>query len=95
MFGCPAYFVNNNMFASVHQDNIILRLSVKERREIKSKYDESEPFEPMKGSVMKEYMTIPEELYNDPEELNKWLHRSFKFTSSMPLKKKKAKSEKK
>jgi TfoX/Sxy family transcriptional regulator of competence genes len=95
MFGCPAFFVNNNMFTGVHQDNIILRLSEKERQEIKINYDESEPFEPMKGRVMKEYMTLPEELYNDAEELNKWLQKSYGFVSNMPPKQKKRKAKKK
>jgi TfoX/Sxy family transcriptional regulator of competence genes len=94
MFGCPAYFVNNNMFTSVHQDNIILRLSETERIEISTKYDEAEPFEPMKGRVMKEYMVLPEVLYSDGMEFDKWLKKSYKYTSSLPPKEKKKKKKK-
>ena len=26
MFGCPAYFINDNWFAGVHEDNVLIRL---------------------------------------------------------------------
>lgn len=93
MFGCPAYFVNNNMFTAVHQDNIIIRLSEDGRSDIKTKYDESEPFEPMKGRVMKEYMVIPETLYSDSIELDFWLNQSYDYALSLPPKKKKSKKK--
>jgi TfoX/Sxy family transcriptional regulator of competence genes len=93
MFGCPAYFVNNNMFTAMHQDNIVIRLSEDGRTEISAKYDESEPFEPMKGRVMKEYIVIPETLYNDPDEFDFWLNQSYEYASSIPPKKKKTKKK--
>lgn len=95
MFGCPAYFVNNNMFTGVHQDNIMIRLSESDRSAIQTKYDEAQPFEPMKGRVMKEYMLVPESLYNDSEEFNSWLNKSFEYASSLPPKKPKKKGKKK
>ena len=95
MFGCPAYFVNNNMFTSVHQDNIILRLSEDHREMIQKDYDETAAFEPMEGRVMKEYMVLPEELYSDTETFGKWLNRSFEFVASLPPKQKKGKTKKK
>ena len=33
MFGCPAWFVNGNMFAGAFADRIFLRLSEEDRRE--------------------------------------------------------------
>jgi TfoX/Sxy family transcriptional regulator of competence genes len=93
MFGCPAYFVNNNMFTSVHQDNIILRLSEDDRKKIKNDFDEAEPFEPMEGRVMKEYIVVPEVLYSDAETFDSWLNRSFDYASGLPPKKKKGKKK--
>jgi TfoX/Sxy family transcriptional regulator of competence genes len=95
MFGCPAYFVNNNMFTGVHQDNIILRLSEDGQTEIRSKYDEASPFEPMKGRVMKEYVVLPEVLYSDSEDLNQWLNKSYEYVLSLPPKQRKTKSKNK
>jgi len=76
MFGCPVYFVNNNMFIGVFQDDIFIRLSESDREEILSTYDEATQFEPMKGRKMKEYIVLPESLYNDPEKFEEWLNRS-------------------
>ena len=95
MFGCPAYFVNNNMFTGVHQDIIILRLSEDDRNSMQADFDEAEPFEPMKGRVMKEYLIIPEILYNDVDEFDTWLKKSFMFVSALPPKKSKKKAKKK
>jgi len=63
MFGCPVYFVNENMF------------------------------EPIKGRIMKEYLILPEILYNDPEKFQEWLNRSFQYVSSMPPKGQKKKEK--
>ena len=38
MFGSVTFFVNNNMFAGVHEDNVILRLSEADRQETFSSY---------------------------------------------------------
>jgi TfoX/Sxy family transcriptional regulator of competence genes len=94
MFGCPAYFINNNMFTGVHQDNIILRLSEEHRTKIKTEYDEAEPFEPMEGRVMKEYMVVPEVLYSDTEEFDTWMKLSYQFVSQLPPKQKKSRKQK-
>lgn len=87
MFGCPAYFINKNMFSGVFEDSIFIRLSARERDELVIEFKDSTQFEPMKGRVMKEYMVIPKELYNNSETLNHWLERSFQYTSSLPPKK--------
>jgi TfoX/Sxy family transcriptional regulator of competence genes len=58
MFGSPVYMVNRNMFTGVHASNIFLRLCEADRKKIAAYYDESSPFEPVRGRVMKEYMTV-------------------------------------
>ncbi len=83
MFGASTYFVNGNMFAGIHQDMIILRLSPEDRREIISLYDDVTPFEPMAGRVMKEYVTLPESIYNQPDTLKYLLNRSYQYALSL------------
>ncbi len=85
MFGSPTFFVNNNMFAGVHEDTIILRLSEADRRELYSQYDEAGPFTPM-GRAMKEYAAIPESIAGDSRVFAEWLGRSYRYAASLPPK---------
>lgn len=93
MFGCPAYFLNDNMLAGVFQDDIFMRLSEADRIEIHSRYDEAIPFEPVKDRIMKEYVVLPDALYNNPEKFQEWLNRSYQYVSSLPVKKSKQKKK--
>jgi len=86
MFGSIAYFVNHNMFIGALGDNIILRLSEKDRREILATHDEVSPFEPLPGRVMKEYVTLPESVYGNVEHFRRWLNRSYRYVSSLQTK---------
>ena len=86
MFGSPTYFINNNMFAGIHQDTIMLRLSQKDREEILANYDEVAPFEPIEGRIMREYVALPESIYNDTDTLHEFLNRSYQYTLSLPPK---------
>jgi TfoX/Sxy family transcriptional regulator of competence genes len=95
MFGCPASFINNNMFAGVHRDFIILRLSEADRNEIKAKYDEVGQFEPFEGRPMKEYIGFPDWLSSDRQEFMDWLSPSYEFANKLPPKVKKPKKKKK
>ena len=38
MFGASTFFVKGNMFAGIHEDTIILRLSEEDRQEIQSEF---------------------------------------------------------
>ncbi len=88
MFGCPCFFVKGNMFAGAHEDNVILRLSEDDRRDIAAAHDEVGPFEPMAGRPMREYVALPESVYGDPGVLDEWLTRAHAFASSLPTRKK-------
>ncbi len=93
MFGSTVYFSNGNMFTGVHEDNIFLRLSEKDRSELSAKYGEAVPFEPLKGRPMKEYMNIPPRLYRDADAFKEWLGRSLEYASSLPTKAAKVKKK--
>lgn len=95
MFGSPTFFVNNNMFAGVHQDTIIIRLSEQDRQKIQSRYDEAAPFEPMEGRIMKEYIALPESLCHNAGILQEWLTRSYRYALSLPFKEPKRSKRKK
>jgi TfoX/Sxy family transcriptional regulator of competence genes len=90
MFGSPVFWINRNMFAGVHGDNIFIRLSQADRDEIAKKFPGSLPFEPLKGRVMKEYVVVPQSLYADAKELDGWLRRAHAYAASLPPKVKKS-----
>jgi TfoX/Sxy family transcriptional regulator of competence genes len=93
MFGAVTYFVNGNMFAGIHEDTIILRLSEKDRQEIMAADDEVKLFEPMEGRPMKEYVALPEPVYNQPDIFQRWLKRSYEYALSLKPKEKAAHNE--
>jgi TfoX/Sxy family transcriptional regulator of competence genes len=95
MFGCPVYFVNGNMFAGVHQDSLMVRLSDQDREELLAQCDEAAIFEPMPGRKMREYVVLPESLSADRHTFINWLQRSYKYASSLPPKESKAEKRKK
>ncbi|MFQ5976045.1 MAG: TfoX/Sxy family protein [Candidatus Hydrothermarchaeales archaeon] len=94
MFGHPVYFVNRNMFAGVFGDDIFIRLSEADRKEILSLNDEASLFEPLKGRVMKEYVVLPESLYIHRGDFAIWLDRAYGYVLSLPPKKVKKKKSK-
>jgi TfoX/Sxy family transcriptional regulator of competence genes len=91
MFGSPSYFINNNMFAGVHEDVIFLRLSEIAREELLLEDSNAEHFDPLEGRPMREYLVITEEIYRDVNQLEKWISKSIKFVSSLPPKQPKKK----
>lgn len=85
MFGYPVAFINGNMFMGVHGDSIILRLPDNDRKEF-LKLKSAKQFEPMPGRPMKEYVVIPEWMFDDKFIINSWTEKSFEYVSGLPLK---------
>ncbi|MBI1354881.1 MAG: hypothetical protein GC160_11080 [Acidobacteria bacterium] len=83
MFGCPAAFVNGNLFAGAHEDRINLRLDAATREQCLSQG--FSPFEPM-GRTMKGYACVPSGSETDVEFLRPWLRRAYEFGRSLPPK---------
>ena len=92
MFGASVYTVNGNMFAGVHGDNIFLRLAGADREAIAAAHAGVAPFEPVKGRVMSEYVTVPSSLYRDAAALHQWLERSYEYVGTLATKKPKPRS---
>lgn len=90
MFGAPTFFLNGNMFAGVHEDHIILRLSEKDRKALAADCEEAGSFEPMAGRPMKEYMALPEGACANSDLLQDYLKHSYDYALSLPAKKEKA-----
>lgn len=91
MFGYPAYFINGNMFAGIHGDELFIRLSESELKEIMNARLNVTRFEPMPGRAMTGYVVLPKPVYSDDRLFAKWLDKSVKFASTLPPKQKKKK----
>ena len=86
MFGSPTFFVHNNMFAGVHQDTVILRLSQADRETLYEAHPDIGPFTPMAGRPMKEYAALPYDFCEDDEMLREMLEKSYRYAASLPFK---------
>jgi TfoX/Sxy family transcriptional regulator of competence genes len=82
MFGYPAAFVNGNMFAGLHQDDVLVRLPEAERQALLA--SGGRYFEPMPGRVVRNYLLLPEA--SDGAMLALWLRKAFDHTSQLPAK---------
>src|SRR5262249_33161991 len=87
MFSYPAAFANGQMFASLFQSDMILRLSEADRQTIAQ--DGGRPFEPMPGRPMREYIAVPSAIRTSPSALRAWVVKAKSYAESLPPKKKK------
>lgn len=86
MFGYPAAFVNGNMAAGLHRDDLVLKLDEKNREALMKAG--GKPFVVM-GRTMGAFVVVPQQLRDKPAELKRWIGRSVAFAASLPPKKKK------
>jgi TfoX/Sxy family transcriptional regulator of competence genes len=85
MFGYPVAFVNGHMFAGLHQDNMILRLSGDDRTGFLQQ-DGAKIFEPMPGRLMREYVVVPASMLHSAKPLDVWLKKAWTYARSLPPK---------
>lgn len=94
IFGQYAFFLNGNMLGGVHQSDIYIRLSSEDMKWAMNIYKEIRSFEPKPGTIMKEYIIVPESIYKDDILFSEIVNMSIKYVSQLPPKIKK-KSKKK
>ena len=88
MFGTPCFFCHGNMFAGVHQEDLIVRLGDDERAALRA-LPGARRFEPMPGRPMREYTCVPEAMLGDRQALEAWLARALAYALKLPVKQKK------
>ena len=89
MFGYPALFLDGNLFAGLHKQTLLFRLSEADLAAF-LKLEGAGPFEPMPGRAMKGYAIWSRPLERDPKQIAHWMGRSLEFARSLLAKDKSA-----
>jgi TfoX/Sxy family transcriptional regulator of competence genes len=85
----PYTSLNGNMFTLLHQSSLAIRLPEDKREEFLRKYNTT--LFTAYGTVMKEYVAVPDALLKKTKELQKYLEFSFEYAKTLkpkPAKKK-------
>lgn len=85
MFGCPAGFVNGNLFCGAHEERFNVRLD--EETRAKALRMGFAPFEVM-GKTMREYACVPASRAEDEAFLREWFQKGLDYARTLPPKKK-------
>lgn len=91
MFGHEVHFLNGYMFSGANVRGVFVHLGQAARDEALEKESGVSLFEPLEGTVMKEYLLLEAEIADDPDQLKKWLDRAAGYLSALPPKQKKKK----
>ena len=86
----PYTSLNGNMFTLLHQSRLAIRLPQDKREEFLKKH-KTTLFEAY-GTVMKEYVAVPEGLLKNTKELKKYLDFSYEYAKTLKPKPTKKKS---
>lgn len=84
MFGFPAAFANGHLVTGLFQDEWMVRLPSDALAELSALGGAT--FSPMPGRPMREYLTFPRAMLDDPQSMAAWLERSLEFVLAMPPK---------
>lgn len=85
MFGYPAAFLNGYLFAGLHQENFVLKLSPADRDRLVAERHAS-MFEPVPGRPMREFAVLPQSLLSERAALAIWIEQSIAYVAGKPPK---------
>ena len=86
-FGYPSAYVNGNMFAGVHGEQIVMKVTDAVREELLAS-GKAKIFSPMPGRTMKQYAAFSGGLLDNTKLLKDSVEQALKYTSSLPKKSK-------
>jgi TfoX/Sxy family transcriptional regulator of competence genes len=87
MFGCPSGFLGGNLFCGVFEDKLFVRLAEGDRAKLLAE-EGAEPFDPMGGRPMREYVVFPSAWLegNDDDVLRSWMMKAARYAKTLPPK---------
>lgn len=77
----PYTSLNGNMFTLMHEERLAIRLPEHEREKFLKKY-KTKLYEAY-GTVMKEYVAVPDSLLESTKELRKYLELSYEYAKTL------------
>jgi hypothetical protein len=80
MFGCPIYLLHGQRYASLHENRVVLRLSVEDAAQLVAQGGQL--FEPIKGRVMRDRVVVPEVIAANARSLRAWVRRAARHAHS-------------
>ncbi len=83
--GRPTAFLGGNLFAGLHQESLMVRLSEPDRVVAITEHG-TQPFEPMPGRPMREYVVLSPKILASRMEIRSWLQRALDYATSLPRK---------
>jgi TfoX/Sxy family transcriptional regulator of competence genes len=87
MFGCPSGFLAGNLFCGVFENKLFVRLAESDRNKLLAE-EGAEPFDPMGGRPMREYVVFPGDWLEggDDEVLRSWMTKAASYARGLPPK---------
>ncbi len=85
MFGYPAAFLNGHLFAGLHQESFILKLSPADRDQLIAERDAT-VFEPVPGRPMREFVALLESVLSEGGALATCIEQSIAYVAAKPPK---------
>jgi TfoX/Sxy family transcriptional regulator of competence genes len=85
MFGWTCVFANGNMLGGYYQDQMMLRLSEKDRAKF-LELPGATHFNPKGNRPMLEYLDVPKDVIASSKDLKRWVDKGFKYVVSLPPK---------
>jgi TfoX/Sxy family transcriptional regulator of competence genes len=86
MFGQETWFLNGYMFAGGNENGVYVHVGEREKEEALGAEKGVQPFEPLKGRAMKEYVLLDETIHSQPEKLRLWLDKGSAYLLALPEK---------
>jgi hypothetical protein len=79
MFGCPIYKLGSQRYASLQQNQVVLRLSPKDAAKLIAEGGRN--FEPFKGRPRKDRIVVPDVIVASPRALRAWVRKAARYAS--------------
>jgi hypothetical protein len=80
LFGCPIYVLEGERYATLYQDQIVLRLSPADAADLIARGGRA--FEPIKGRRSKDRIILPENISTNLRSLRTWIGKAVDYARS-------------
>jgi TfoX/Sxy family transcriptional regulator of competence genes len=80
LFGCPIYILEGERYATLYQDQVVLRLPPADAAQLIARGGRA--FEPIKGRKSKDRVVLPDSIAKNPRALRTWVRKAVAYARS-------------